>query len=115
MKALLVKRPDAVRWAYLPAALVSALFATMGWGEAGLSAAWPFLLMLFVCFVQCAYPTVLAWVLILVPCLAYATAVAITPGNGTSGEYLLSISCGAVPAAFLLFFRPWSKKQAGGL
>jgi len=82
----------------------------MGWGEEGLSAAWPFLLMLLLCLIQWVYPTLLGWILLLLPCVTYAIVVAATPGNGTPGDYLFFLLCGAVPAAVLLLFRPWSDK-----
>jgi len=109
LKAVVQKRPYAVRWAYLPVAVVSALFAAMGWDDGGLSAAGPFLLLLLVSLIQWAYPTVLGWMLLLIPCVAYAMEVAVSPENGTSGDYVFFLLCGAVPAAFLLFFRPWAK------
>jgi len=112
LKAVVQKRPSAVRWAYLPVALVSVLFALMGWGEEGLSAAWPFILLLFVCLIQAAYPTLLGWALLFASCVAYALLVAFSPENGTRGDYIFFLLCGAVPAAVLLFLRPRTKASA---
>ena len=106
LKAVFQHRPDAARWAYLPVAFVSVLFALMGWDDGGFSAVWPFSLLLIVCLIQCSYPTLLGWGLLLAPCLAYAVVVAFSPENGTIGDYIFFLLCGAVPAAVLLFLRP---------
>ena len=108
-QAAIQKRPSAVRWAYLPVAVVSVLFAVMGWDEEGLSAAWPFILLVFVCLIQAVYPTLLGWTLLFASCVAYTLLVAFSPENGTRGDYVFFLLCGAVPAAVLLFLRPKTK------
>jgi hypothetical protein len=110
LRAVVEKRPSATRLAYVPVALVSILFAMMGWGEDGLSAAWPFILLLFVCLIQSVYPTLLGWALLVTPCLAYALLVAFSPENGTRTDYIFFILCGALPAAVLLLLRPRTKE-----
>jgi hypothetical protein len=110
--AIVRKRPSAVRWAYLPIALVSAFFALYGYGDEGLSAAYPFLLLLLVCVLQSFYPTFLGWALLLGLSLAYTLLVAFSPENGTRGDYIFFLLCGAVPAIFLLFLRPKSKDNS---
>ncbi len=111
LRAVVQKRLSATRWAYVPVALVSILFAMMGWGEEGFSAAWPFILLLFVCLIQFVYPTLLGWALLLTPCVAYALLVAFSPENGTRSDYIFFILCGAVPAAVLLLLRPRTKES----
>ena len=76
LKAVVQKRPSAVRWAYLPIALVSGFFAPYGLDAEGFWAACPFLLVLLVCLLQLAYPTLLGWPLLLGASLAYTLAVA---------------------------------------
>ena len=112
LKAALQKRPSAVRWAYLPIALVSAFFAIYGWGDEGFLAACPYLLLLAVCLVQAAYPTLLGWALLFGLSLAYALAVAFSPRNGPRGEYIFFFLCGAVPAVVLFLLRPTTKDLA---
>jgi len=107
--AVVRKRPSAVRWAYLPIALVSAFFALYGYGDEGFSAACPFLLLLLVCVLQSIYPTFLGWALLLGLSLAYTAMGAFSPENGTKGDYIFFLLCGAVPAIFLLFLRPTTK------
>ena len=106
LRAVIQQRPSAVRWAYLPVAFVSVLFSLMGWDDGGFSAAWPFILLLIVCLIQSTYPTLLGWALLLVPCVGYPLDVAFSPENGTRGDYVFCLLCGAVPAAVLLFLRP---------
>jgi hypothetical protein len=99
LRAVIQQRPSAVRWAYLPVAFVSLLFSLMGWDDGGFSAAWPFVLLLIVCLIQSTYPTLLGWALLLVSCVGYALDVAFSPENGTRGDYVFFLLCGAVPAA----------------
>ena len=109
LKTSVQRRPQTAWWPYLPAALVLALFAAMGWGEEGLPAACPYLLLLLLCLLQCAYPTFLGWTLLFIPFATYAVAVAVTLHNGALTDCIFFSLCGAVPAAFLFFVRP-SKK-----
>lgn len=112
LKSVVRKRPSAVRWAYLPIALVAAFFALYGYGDDGFLAACPFLLLLLVCLLQAAYPTFLGWALLLGLSVAYTMAVAFSPGNGTRGDYIFFLLCGAVPAVFLLLLRPTTKNDS---
>jgi|SRR5580658_5506248 hypothetical protein len=112
LKAVVERRPQKAWWAYLPLAAILCWLALWGWGEGGVVAAWPYLLLLLVCGVQCVYSTLLGWVLLFVPCVVYALAVAVTPHNGTVSDYVVFFLCGAVPAAFLLLVRP-TKKHRG--
>ena len=93
----------------MPLALVSAFFALYGYGDEGFSAACPFLLLLLVCVFQSFHPTVLGWALLFGLSSAYTLAVAFSPENGTGGEYIFFLLCGAVPAVFLLLLRPTTK------
>ena len=111
LKAVVQKRPSAVRWAYLPIALVSAFFALYGFGDEGFWAACPFLVLLLVCLLQLVYPTLLGWTLLFGASLAYTLAVAFSPHNGPLGEYVFFFLCGAVPAAVLFFLRPTTKNR----
>lgn len=106
LKAVVQKRPSAVRWAYLPIALVSAFFALYGFGDEGLWAASPFLALLVVCLLQFVFPTLLGWALLFGASLAYTVAVALSPRKGPLHEYVFFFLCGAVPAATLFFLRP---------
>jgi len=106
LKTSVQRRPRRAWWPYLPAALVLVLFAAMGWGEEGLSAACPYLLLLLLCSFQCAYATFLGWMLLFISFATYTVAVAVTPHNGTLTDYIFFLSCGAVPATFLFFVRP---------
>jgi hypothetical protein len=112
LKAAIQKRPSAVRWAYLPIALVSTFFAMDGWGDEGFLAACPYILFLSVCLVQTAYPTLLGWALLFGMSLAYALAVAFSPRNGPWAEYIFFFLCGAVPAVVLFLLRPTTKNLA---
>ena len=100
------KRPTAVRWAYLPMALVLFFFAVYGWGDEGFYAACPFLFLLAACLFQSIYPTLLGWGLLFGLSAAYAVAVAVSPNDGTREDYIFFFLCGAVPAVFLFFLRP---------
>jgi hypothetical protein len=106
LKAVVQKRPSAVRWAYLPIALVSAFFALYGLGDEGFWAACPFLLLLLVCLLQSLYPTLVGWAVLFGLSVAYTLAVALSPENGPRGEYIFFLLCGAVPAVVLLCLRP---------
>jgi hypothetical protein len=112
LKAVIEKRPQKAWWAYLPLALVLSWFAVWGWGEEGIVAALPFLLLLLVCVVQCVYSTLLGWMVLFVLCVVYAVAIAVTPHNGTPTDYVVFFLCGAVPAAFLFFVRPTSERKS---
>ena len=109
LMAVVRRRPSAVCWAYLPIALVSAFFALYGYGDGGFSAACPFLLLLLVCVLQSVYPTFLGWALLVGLSLVYTVAVAFSPENGTRGDYIFFLLCGAVPAIFLLLLRPTTR------
>ena len=111
LKAVVQKRPFAIRWAYVPIALVSAFFALYGFGDEGFWAASPFLGLLLVCLLQLVYPTLLGWALLFGASLAYTLAVAFSPRNGPSGEYVFFFLCGAVPAAVLFFLRPIKSRE----
>jgi hypothetical protein len=110
LKAAVQKRPSAVRWAYLPIALVSAFFALYGYGDEGFLAACPFLLLLLLCLLQAVYPTFLGWTILFALSLAYTLSVAFTPENGTRSDYVVFLLLGAVPSAFLWFLRPRTKE-----
>jgi hypothetical protein len=111
LKAAVRRRPYTAWWAYLPIVLVVSWFAAMGCAEEGIRAAWPYLLLLLLCLIQCVYATVLGWTFLFIPCVVYAVAVAVTPHNGTLTDYLVFFLCGAVPATFLFFVRPSRKKR----
>ncbi len=49
--------------------------------------------------------------LLFIPFVTFAVAVAVTPHNGTLTEYLLFFLYGAVPAVSLFFVRPRKKNQ----
>jgi hypothetical protein len=93
---------------------VSLFFAVMGWGEGGWSGAAVYLLLLIVCLTQSFYPTLLGWMLLFGPCVAYAIAVAATPRNGPWDEYVIFFLGGAVPAGALYFVRPWAEHSPDG-
>jgi hypothetical protein len=109
LKAAVQQRSRVAWWAYLPAVVVSILFAIMGWGEEKASGAGLFILLLLVCVVQWVRPTLLVWALLLCLFSAYAVAVIATPHNGTFTDYLVFFLCGAVPAVVLLFGQPKSQ------
>jgi hypothetical protein len=113
LESAIRKRSHVGWWAYLPAAVVSLLFAIMGWGEEGPSGAALFIILLLVCLVQWLYPTLLVWGLLLILFSAYAVVVIATPHNGTFTDYLVFFLCGAIPSVVLLLGRPKESTRNG--
>lgn len=107
LTALVRRCPRRDLWAYFPAVGVLCLFAAMGWGDEGILVTMPYLLLLLLCLAQFLYTTILGWALLFGAFAAYTITVVATLHSGTLTDYLFFSFCGAVPAIFLFFARPW--------
>ncbi len=100
-------RPEAPWACYLLPVLVSLWFALWGFGEEGFSGAWPYVVLLVICTIQIRYRTVIGWLLVLLPYVAYTVAVAASPRNGPLNEYIVFLLTGLIPTAALAFCHPF--------
>jgi len=112
---LLRPRPDASFLAYIPVAIVCLLFGLMGMEESDAWGLLPYGLLFLLAIIQLKFRTLIGWGLLLAASLSYALEVAIHPEDvyGHYGEYVFFMACGLVPAAFLVYYRPWLKRRPG--
>ena len=111
--ALVRKHPAAPRWPYVITGLVAFMFVGHAVEDAGWSGAWPYFTILGLSAASLLWPTILGWVLLMVPFVAYGVVVAMNPQNGPFGEWLIFLALGLSPACLLWLGRPWGRELPG--
>lgn len=108
------KYSSAPRWPYVLPALVAFLFVGHAYEDGGLRGAALYASAVGLSIIQAACPSILGWLFLFVPFLAYGLIVALSPGSGPAHEWLVFMVLGLGPALVLWFARPWKRRGNGG-
>ena len=108
--------PGYTRRAYLAPALVSFMFVGHAWEDAGWQGGAPYAFVLVLSLVQLARPTVLGWVLTVIPFLLYLVLFFTEAPFKPIGDWVVFLLVGLVPALMLAWARPrtWTRIQESG-
>ena len=68
---------------------------------------WPYAAIVMVCMIQIVYRTVIGWIVVLLPCIAYTIEIATNPHNGPTNEYVAFLLFGLIPAILLIVAHPF--------
>lgn len=107
LKTLFCRRRQAPWACYLLPAFVAVWFGLWSIEDSGLTGVLFYGALLAVSVIQMCYRTAIGWAVLLLPCLAYTVAVAVTPGNGSFGEYIVFLLTGLVPTVALAMSHPF--------
>jgi hypothetical protein len=107
--------PGRARWACIAPGLASLMFVGHAWEDAGWQGAGPYAFLLVMSLIQLVWPTVLGWFLCAIPCLAYLVLFIAEVPPSPSGEWLLFLLVGLVPALALIWARPRFRDAGHGL
>jgi len=106
--------PSYTRWAYLVPAVASFIFVGHAWEDAGWQGGGPYAFVLVISLLQLLRPTVVGWLLCLIPCLLYLVLF-ITEASplGRAGEWIASLLVGLLPTIALIWARPRTARPTG--
>jgi hypothetical protein len=110
-------RPNAPWAGYIMPALVSLLYVLGGLLEDGsFVGIWPHAVLLAICLIQVRYRTVIGWVAVLVPFIAYTVINAFIPEKvGVyADERVVFVLMGMIPSATLIAAHPFRRSTDEG-
>lgn len=94
-------------WPYVFPAVVALLFVGHAAEDAGAAGAATYVGIIVLSLIQAVWRTVVGWLLLFAPFVAFGIVVAVNPQNGPFGEWLLFMALGFGPALALWVGRPW--------
>ncbi len=102
----------APRWPYVFPAAMALLFVGHAAEDAGAAGAAMYVGIIAVSLIQAIRRTVVGWLILFAPFLAYGGVVAASRENGPFGEWLLFMALGFGPALALWLGRPWRYQRS---
>jgi len=109
VELLFGRRQSKFRWFALLPALIALLFVGHAWEDGGAGSGLLYIGIIIVCVVYVFRPMLILWLPLFLAFAAYAVAVAFSPQNGPTSEWIIFMLLGFVPAVLLWLARP--KKQ----
>ena len=100
------RRQSRFRWFAIAPALVALLFVGHAWEDGGAVSGLFYPAIIVVCIVYVLRPMFILWLPVFLAFLAYAVAIALSPQNGPTFEWVFFMLLGFVPAILLWLARP---------
>jgi hypothetical protein len=110
---LFCKRHNAPWIGYIAPALVSVFFGLWGFAEDGtVVTVWPYAALFAVCVIQIRYRTLIGWIAVLVPCIAYTLEIAISVQH--PDDYVFPFLIGLITSVPLVIGHPFRRSGSTG-